>query len=39
MARVYSGSRLMLDPNYVLAARREAVNREAARRDVRRGIA
>lgn len=39
MARVYSGSRLMLDPNYVLAARREADNREAARRDVRRGIA
>lgn len=39
MARVYSGSRLMLNPNYVLAARREADNREAARRDVRRGIA
>lgn len=39
MARVYSGSRLMLDPNYVLAARREADNREAERRDVRRGIA
>ena len=39
MARVYSGSRLMLDPNYVLAARRESDNREAARRDVRRGIA
>lgn len=39
MARVYSGSRLMLDPNYVLAARREADNREAARRDARRGIA
>lgn len=39
MARVYSGSRMMLDPNYVLAARREADNREAARRDVRRGIA
>lgn len=39
MARVYSSSRLMLDPNYVLAARREADNREAARRDVRRGIA
>lgn len=39
MARVYSGSRLMLDPDYVLAARREADNREAARRDVRRGIA
>lgn len=39
MARVYSGSRLMLDPNYVLVARREADNREAARRDVRRGIA
>lgn len=39
MARVYSGSRLMLDPNYVLAARREADNREAARRDVRREIA
>ena len=39
MARVYSGSRLMLDPNFALAARREADNREAARRDVRRGIA
>lgn len=38
MARVYSGSRLMLDPNFILSARRAADEREAAARDVRKDI-
>ena len=33
MARVYSGSRLMLDPNFILSARRAADEREAAARE------
>lgn len=39
MARVYSGSRLMLDPNFILSARKAADEREAAARDVRANIA
>lgn len=38
MARVYSGSRLMLDPNFILSARRAADEREAAAREVRKDI-
>jgi hypothetical protein len=38
MARVYSGSRLMLDPNFILSARHAADEREAAARDVRKDI-
>lgn len=38
MARVYSGSRLMLDPNFIISARRAADEREAAARDVRKDI-
>ena len=38
MARVYSGSRLMLDPNFILSARRAADEREAAAREVRNDI-
>ena len=38
MARVYSSSRLMLDPNFILSARRAADEREAAARDVRKDI-
>jgi hypothetical protein len=38
MARVYSGSRLMLDPNFILSARRAADEREADARDVRKDI-
>lgn len=38
MARVYSGSRLMLDPTFILSARRAADEREAAARDVRKDI-
>jgi hypothetical protein len=38
MARVYSGSRLMLDPNFILSARRAADEREASARDVRKDI-
>lgn len=39
MARVYSGSRLMLDPNFILSARKADDEREAAARDVRANIA
>lgn len=38
MARVYSGSRLMLDPNFIISARRAADEREAAAREVRKDI-
>lgn len=38
MARVYSGSRLMLDPTFIISARRAADEREAAARDVRKDI-
>ena len=38
MARVYSSSRLMLDPNFILSARRAADEREAAAREVRKDI-
>lgn len=38
MARVYSSSRLMLDPDFILSARRAADEREAAARKVRKDI-
>lgn len=39
MARVYNSTRLMLDPNFILSARRAADEREAAARESRRDIA
>lgn len=39
MARVYNSTRLMLDPNFILSARRSADEREAAARESRRDIA
>lgn len=39
MARVYNSTRLMLDPNFILSARRAADERESAARESRRDIA